>query len=245
MCVSVLVLPSTIDDLYQSLLSVTVYDRHGIPLSIKENDKGHYVIALDTLPEDFTKLLLKKEDRYFYYHIGVNPLSTLRALFNYIKNGDASGGSTITQQLAKNILRNELDRTVSHKLKETAYAFSIELFYSKEEILIMYANTVYLGNQVQGFETGSYAYFNKPLRATSHSEQLALLATLSYPNARNPWKESNTEFTEDLHQKIAPDLPYLKPIVTTKYSFQDEAYFELSTAGVSCEKSCPTTLMLR
>ena len=73
-----------IEKRYNALLSVTIYDRNGVPLSIKENDKGHYVSALHTLPDDFAELLIQKEDRYFHYHFGINPLSTARALYSYV-----------------------------------------------------------------------------------------------------------------------------------------------------------------
>ena len=118
----------------------------------------------------------------------------------------------------------------------------LELFYTKDEILTMYANTVYLGNQVQGFETGSYAYFDKPLIKTTHSEQMALLATLSYPNARNPWKETNTDFALALNGRIAPENDYIEPKKTKSYSFQKDSWFELRTAGVTCAETCYTTI---
>lgn len=239
---SLYVVSGVAEQKYKSLLSVTIFDRTGIPLSIKENDKGHYVYVLTALPDDFKNLLIQKEDSYFFYHPGINPFSTARALVGFVVHKDAGGASTITQQLTKNLLHTELERTIVNKLREAWYALSLELFYSKEEILIMYANTVYLGNQVQGFETGSYAYFNKPLAETSPSEQLALLATLSYPNARNPWEEDNTAYAEALAARIAPQKTFTAPEVTDNYSFQKDSFFELRTAGLTCSESCRTTI---
>jgi membrane peptidoglycan carboxypeptidase len=227
---------------YESLLSVTIYDKNGVPISIKENAKGHYVSPLTQLPNDFAGLLIQKEDRYFYYHFGINPFSTFRALYRYATQGKADGSSTITQQLAKNILFTELERTLYNKLREIVYAIGIETFFSKDEILLLYANTVYLGNQVQGFQTASYAYFEKPLRDTTYSEQVALLATLSYPNARNPWEKSNVEYAEALHRRVSPDSIFIAPKTSTTYSFQKKSYFELRSAGVTCEKTCHTTI---
>lgn len=227
---------------YTTLLSVTIYDRNEVPVSIKENAKGHYVSTATQLPDDFTRLLIQKEDRYFYYHFGINPFSNLRAVFRYITRGKADGSSTITQQLAKNILFTELDRTLYNKLREMIYAVGIELFSTKDEILTMYANTVYLGNQVQGFQTASYAYFEKPLRDTTYSEQIALLATLSYPNARNPWEKSNIEYAEALHKRLSQDNTFVAPKVSNTYSFQKKSFFELSSAGVVCEQTCHTTI---
>lgn len=230
------------DRRYQSLLSVTIFDRNGVPLSIKENSKGHYVSAIDDVPEDFKKLLIVKEDAYFYFHFGINPFSNGRALYSYLKNKSAGGASTITQQLSKNLLGTELDRNLPNKWREAFYALGIELFYTKDEILTMYANTAYLGNQVQGFETGSYAYFGKSLQDTTHSEQIALLATLSQPNIRNPWQDKNADFAATLNQRISPEEIFAKPETTNSYSFQKEAFFEIRTAGVICKQTCRTTI---
>jgi penicillin-binding protein 1C len=227
---------------YNSLLSVTIYDRNGTPLSIRENGKGHYVSTLQTIPDDFASLLIQKEDRYFYYHFGINPFSTIRAVYRYSTENKAGGASTITQQLSKNLLGTELDRNVWNKLLEVFYSISIELFYAKEEILVMYANTVYLGNQVQGFQTGSYAYFDKPIIETTHNERVSLLATLSYPNARNPWEEKNKDFAESLNRRISPSEIFIEPKATDSYSFRSETFFELNSAGVVCTETCYTSV---
>jgi membrane peptidoglycan carboxypeptidase len=227
---------------YESLLSTVIYDRNGIPLSIKENSKGHYVNELVAVPEEFKQLLTGKEDRFFYYHLGINPVSSLRALYNYMFKGKAGGSSTLTQQLAKNLLGTESDRTVRNKLIEAFYSISIEVFSSKEDILLMYANTVYLGNQVQGFGTASHAYFDKPFETTTVNERLSLLATLAYPSARNPWEKENTAYTESLSLRLTPDDIFVPPTVTDKYTFQNDSYFELRTAGVRCTETCTTTI---
>ena len=227
---------------YATLLSPIVYDRYGIPMSISENSRGHYVLPHHGLPDTFTTHLILKEDRFFYYHVGINPLSTVRAISSYLMTGKAGGSSTITQQLAKIILGNESERTLSNKFVEALYAVSLELYLSKATLLDMYANTAYLGNQVQGFETASYAYFNKSLRDTTHSEQLSLLATLSYPDSRNPWETSNVVLAEALHNRISPQEVFIPPIITDKYRFQRDAWFELQTADIACRDTCATTI---
>lgn len=227
---------------YDALLSVVAYDRNGAPVSIKENSKGHYVLPVTETPEDFTKLLIRKEDRFFYYHVGINPISTLRALVNAVVNGRAGGSSTITQQLAKNLLSTENDRNLTNKLKEAFYAISLELFTKKETILTMYMNSVYLGNQTQGFSTASLAYFDTPLPALSNSEQLALLATLSYPSSRNPWESENADYARALSARLTPDREFYAPETTEKYTLQRDASFELTSAGIDCEKSCTSTI---
>lgn len=230
------------DQKYDTLLSTVIYDRNGIPLSIKENSKGHYVNEIASVPEEFKKLLIAKEDRFFYYHPGINPVSSLRALYNYLTTDKAGGSSTLTQQLAKNLLRTESNRTIFNKIIEAAYSISIEVFSSKEEIIQRYANTVYLGNQVQGFGTASLAYFDKPFIDTTNNERLSLLATLSYPSTRNPWEKDNLEYAKSLHLRLTPEEIFLPPEVTSKYSFQSDSYFELKTAGVRCAETCATTI---
>ncbi len=227
---------------YETLLSVVTFDRNGIPITITENTKGHYAYELTSIPQNFAELLIKKEDRFFYYHLGINPLSTLRAVGHYIKNGDAGGASTLTQQLTKNILGTESKRSLKNKLIESVYAVSLELFTSKDEILLMYANTVFLGNQVQGFESGSRAYFNKPLGETRTSEQLSLLATLSHPSTRNPWKEENLEYARALHNRLSITDGFEEPQVTKAYSFKRPSAFELTSLGIDCNRTCTTTI---
>ena len=227
---------------YDTLLSVVIFDRKGIPITTEQNAKGHYAYTLTSLPPHFKTLLIQKEDHFFYYHPGINPISTLRALMGYVKTGSAGGSSTITQQLAKNLLATESTRTLKNKLKESIYAVSIELFTDKDELLNMYANTVFLGNQVQGFETGSRAYFNKPLDRTTPHEQIALLATLSHPSSRNPWQEANTEFARALYTRLALPDTFTPPLITKGYAFQATGAFELTSAGITCTSTCITTL---
>lgn len=219
-----------------------MYDRNNFPLSIRANTRGHYLSRVNSIPDDFKKLLIAKEDKFFYYHLGINPISTVRAFYNYLLTGKAGGSSTLTQQLAKNLLGTESERTILNKITESFYALSIEIFASKEDILLMYTNTAYLGNQVQGFNTASHAYFNKNLDDTTHNEQISLLATLSYPSTRNPWEEDNVLYSEGLSLRISPTEKFIPPAVTKSYSFQSDSYFELKTAGVYCEYSCNTTI---
>lgn len=227
---------------YNEQLSLIVYDRHQESIRISENSKGHYILPLESLPNDFKNLLIKKEDRFFYFHPGLNPASTARALVAYIKREPHGGASTITQQLAKNLLHSETRRTLRNKLTELIYAVSLEVFHSKDELLVMYANSVYMGNQVQGFDTASHAYFDKPLSETTMSEQLSLLATLSYPSTRNPWASDNTRFSRTLQETMSPDVPWETPNVTDSYQFQSDTNFELRTAGINCKDTCQTTV---
>lgn len=227
---------------YTSLLSPTVYDARGTVLSLRENSKGHYVIPLTSISETFQTLLIAKEDAWFRYHLGINPLSMCRALYDTIVHQKVSGASTITQQLTKNLLGTESSRTVWNKIREAMYAVSVELWLSKERVLTMYANTVFMGNQLQGFETASRAYFTLPLQELTTNQQLVLLATLSHPTTRNPWHEGSEEYARALHAQLHISEPFVQPPITKKYSFQNDAFFELNTAGIDCTTSCTATV---
>lgn len=91
---------------YDEEQSVVIEDRNGEEIAIRANGKGSYMRALDAVPADFKKLLIKKEDRFFYFHPGVNPFSVLRSVKDYVGTGSIGGSSTITQQLVKILLGN-------------------------------------------------------------------------------------------------------------------------------------------
>jgi membrane carboxypeptidase/penicillin-binding protein PbpC len=232
---------------YATLLSVVITDRSGVPIRILENAKGHYALTGGALPESFRNSLLAKEDQYFFYHPGVNPVSLARALYRTVTTGRGGGSSTITEQLAKNLLGTENERTVSNKLRELVYVFGLELFLRKDTILTMYGNTVFLGNQVQGFETASRLYFGTELGALTPHEASVLLATLSYPTARNPLKAENAEYAKALYARItgASADTFVLPQIAPRLSFRDPAWFELSSLGVTCSESCATSLDTR
>ncbi len=225
---------------YQNLESLTVADRSGELVAIKPNAKGNYARYTSSLPKDFKARLVKKEDRHFYWHTGLNPISSLRALFVYFKTGTPGASSTITQQLVKNLLGNEQERTFTNKITEVFYALALELFLSKEKILNMYSNTVYMGNGIQGFDGASERYFGKKLIDLNDTEELSLLATVSSPSKLNPWRMENKSEVERLSKRLG--VTSLEPLVVIK-EFQaiSSANFELESLS-SCTKSCTVTI---
>ncbi len=218
-------------------------DRNGEPLAVLENNRGHRMLEITSLPPLFEELLLDKEDSYYYWHFGINPIRTIIAVWQHCTGKPVSGASTITQQLAKNLLGNETSRTWSHKLYELLYAIGLEAVYSKEEILIWYANTVYLGNQSQGFETAAQMYFNTSLAEATESQYIALLASLSRPNVYNPWKPAHVAHSEYVaHVLRGPSYTYFYPSVSSEYSFYSPSYFEIRTSNITCSTNCNLTV---
>ena len=115
----------------------------------------------EQVPEKFEKALLTFEDRWFYYHPGINPVSILRALKNNIKAGEVvSGGSTITMQVAR-ISRGNSTRSYSGKIIEMLSALKLELFRSKKKILQLYASNAPFGGNTVGLEAAVWRYTGK------------------------------------------------------------------------------------
>ena len=228
---------------YMKLMSPVVLDRHGEILTMEPNSKGYYSQYAKHAPERLKTLLLKKEDKYFYYHPGINPISSMRAVKGLVLSKIPDGSSTLTQQLVKNLLDNELDRTVKNKLVEAVYTLSLELYTSKDEILTMYINTAYLGNQFQGFEEASKAYFNTPLEELNDRQILSLLGTLSSPSVNNPWQKTNKIAVEKLAVKLDIDITDIDlSLFTKEVSHYSPESFEIKPLLENCIGICQTTI---
>lgn len=234
-------------DKYSGLESVITKDRHGENISIQKNSKGQYVEYTGGLPSRVEELLVKKEDRFFYVHLGVNPFSILRAGFYFITHGKSGGSSTITQQLVKNLLDNTQDRSWSNKFKELIGTLALEIFHTKKTILIMYVNTIYMGNEIQGLDGASKAYFGKDLSELHDTEIITLLASLSSPTITNPWKEANKATAVLLAKRLEVDieptsLTLMKKSDSRAADITTDTNFELTTFDKPCEENCVSTL---
>ncbi|WBW94713.1 transglycosylase domain-containing protein [Oceanirhabdus sp. W0125-5] len=156
--------------------------------NLKRNIIAHRddYVTMDKLPINLKKAIISVEDKNFYSHIGFDPLAIGRAFINNAKAGQiVEGGSTITQQLAKNaFLSNE--RTYTRKLKELALSIQLELTYSKEEILEMYLNFIYFGENTYGVQAASKKYFNKDIWDLNLEESALLAGIPQSPNTLNP-----------------------------------------------------------
>ncbi len=136
--------------------------------------------AVDSVPENIQLAITQFEDEYFFYHLGVNPVSTVRALWNNIREGKiTSGGSTISMQVIR-LARKNKQRSYAEKLLEMYLAFRLEMQYSKAEILNMYVSHAPYGGNVVGIEAAAWRYFDRPIYNLSWAES-ALLAVL--PNS--------------------------------------------------------------
>jgi len=159
---------------------------------VPNNKEDRVLVALEKTPTQLLDTLLLIEDRNFYHHQGISPLGILRALYNNLMAGrTVQGGSTLTQQLVKNMFLTR-ERTLTRKLKEAMMAIIIEVRYSKDQLLEAYINEVYLGqhyaNGIYGFGLAAKFYFGKSL-AELNSAQIALLvAQVKGPSYYDPWR---------------------------------------------------------
>jgi penicillin-binding protein 1B len=148
------------------------------------------LLTREALPEQLVAALVAVEDRHFYHHFGVDPMAIGRALLANVRaNRVVQGGSTLTQQLVKNFFLTS-EQTLWRKFNEALMALILDLRYSKDEILVAYANEVYLGQQggraIHGFALASRFYFNRPL-AELDLPRVAMLVTLVRgPSAYDP-----------------------------------------------------------
>ena len=180
-------------DALPDLAPLTDY-RPKIPLRVYSADDsliGEYgeerriALAFKDIPVLARQAVLAAEDDRFYEHRGVDPQSVARAALNNARGGPRQGASTITQQLARNIFLTP-EQTWRRKLNEALLAFKIERSLSKDKILEVYMNQIFLGQRAYGFASASQIYFAKPLGRASLAE-LAMLASLpKAPSAFNP-----------------------------------------------------------
>jgi penicillin-binding protein 1A len=150
---------------------------------------GGEAIGLHDMSPYIPQAVIAIEDRRFYSHVGVDPVGLARAVATNIASGSmVQGGSTLTQQLAKNLFLKP-ERTLERKVQEVLLAFWLESKYSKDQILEMYLNRVYFGSGAYGVEAASRRYFRKPARDVSLSEAALLAGLLKAPSRLSPARD--------------------------------------------------------
>ena len=165
--------------------SIRILDANNKLLATR-GDGGGAVVALKEMPPYLPKAFIAIEDRRFYAHYGVDPLGIGRALLaNVLHRGVSQGGSTITQQLAKNLFLTQ-ERTIHRKLQEAVLAVWLERKYSKSEILALYLNRVYFGSGAYGVEQAAQRYFGKSARQVSLAEAALLAGLVKSPSRLAP-----------------------------------------------------------
>ncbi|MBB3315434.1 penicillin-binding protein 1A [Rhizobium sp. BK181] len=150
---------------------------------------GGEALALEDMSPYIPEAIVAIEDRRFYSHFGVDPLGLARALVTNLTTGHmVQGGSTLTQQLAKNLFLSP-DRTLERKVQEVLLALWLEQKYTKEQILAMYLNRVFFGSNAYGVEAASRRYFNKSARDVNLGEAALLAGLVKAPSRLSPARD--------------------------------------------------------
>ena len=202
---------------YKPPVSSKVYSGNGDLVSDFSKEKRIFV-PYSSIPQNVINAFLSAEDKNFFSHPGVDAKGVLRAVFNNINNIMTSkrleGASTITQQVAKNfLLTNEV--SINRKIKEAILAFRIERALSKERILELYLNQIYLGSGAYGVAAASLEYFDKSIKELNYIEAAMLAALPKAPSKYNPYR--NIELAKFRRDLVLKNLFENKFINFTEY----------------------------
>ena len=205
---------------YKPSVSSKVYSGNGELVNNFSTEKRIFV-PYNAISQKVINSFLSAEDKNFYSHPGVDAKGVLRAVLNNISNIASSrrleGASTITQQVAKNfLLTNEV--SINRKIKEAILAFRIERALSKERILELYLNQIYLGGGAYGVASASLEYFDKSISELNYGEAALLAALPKAPSKYNPYKDIVlAKFRRDLVLKNLYENKYINKIQYEKF----------------------------
>lgn len=170
---------------YRPKIPLRVYSSEGDLLG-EFGEERRALVKIGDVPDLMKKAILAAEDDRFYEHGGIDYMGVLRAAYsNFASGGAKQGASTITMQVARNFFLTK-EKTFSRKFNEALLAFKIEHSLSKDEILQLYINQIYLGERAYGFAAAAQTYFGKPLNQLSIAEMAVLAGLPKAPSAYNP-----------------------------------------------------------
>ncbi len=170
---------------YRPKIPLRVYTADGVLIG-EFGEERRSVVKIESVPASLKNAILAAEDERFYHHTGVDYVGVLRAAYsNIAQGGRMQGASTITMQVARNFFLSR-EKTMTRKLYEVLLAFKIEASLSKDQILEIYVNQIYLGQRAYGFAAAAQTYFAKPLEQVSLSEAAVLAGLPKAPSSYNP-----------------------------------------------------------
>ena len=226
----------------QTPVKTLVFDDRGRVLHefYKENRS---VIPLRLVPRNLINATLSTEDRNFYEHWGVDLWGVARAaITNVLKMRRAEGGSTITQQLARNLFLTH-ERTITRKLKEIALAMRIERAYSKDQILQMYFNQIYFGEGAYGVEAAAKTFFGKPIQDLTLPECALLAGLPANPSLYSPRRRPNAALAR--RSKVLRNLLVTKSITQVEFDNAIHAPLGVTTVRYSNDRAPYFVEMIR
>lgn len=165
-----------------------IYDRNG-DIASKVEASNIEGVSIKKVPKHLIEAVIATEDQRFYKHDGINIIAIIRAFTKNMMSGDiVAGGSTISQQLAKNVFLTQ-ERTYTRKFKELILTKKIERTYSKEEIMEKYLNQIYFGEGAWGIQRASQTYFGKDVSDLTIAESAMLAGLIKAPSILSPFKD--------------------------------------------------------
>ncbi|MET0540398.1 MAG: PBP1A family penicillin-binding protein, partial [Variovorax sp.] len=182
---------------YQPKLPLRVYTNDGALIGEFGEERRH-MVPIDEVPKVLKDAVLSVEDARFYEHGGIDYKGLARAVLANLRHGLSQGASTITQQVARNVYLSS-ERTFTRKAYEALLAFRLERQLSKDQILEIYLNQIYLGNRSYGFAAAAEAYFGKPLKDLTTAEAAMLAGLPKAPRSGNPLANPRRARDRQLH----------------------------------------------
>ncbi|MES2364392.1 MAG: penicillin-binding protein 1A [Pseudomonadota bacterium] len=194
-------------------------------------EQRRIVVSLANIPHYVPQAILAAEDERFYQHGGVDTLGILRAaISNVVSGGAKEGASTITMQVARNFFLSR-EKTFTRKLNEAMLSIKIEHSLTKDQILTLYINQIYLGQRAYGFGAASYAYFGKPLQKISIAEAAMLAGLPKAPSRYNP--VVNFERARQRQLYVLHRMHVLKYITDAQYEQAKNQHLDIRSAQLS------------
>src|SRR5438270_11513277 len=169
---------------YQPKIPLRIVSSEGDLLG-EFGEERRAIVDIGEVPDVMKRAILAAEDERFYQHGGVDYLSVLRAAAANLSSGTQQGAGTITMQVARNFFLTR-EKTLTRKLREVLLAWKIEANLTKDEILELYVNQIFLGQRAYGFAAASQIYFGKPLKDLTVAEAAMLAGLPKAPSAYNP-----------------------------------------------------------
>jgi penicillin-binding protein 1A len=200
-------------------------------------EKAHrQYVRFDQAPQLFIEALIAAEDAHYYQHPGINPLSIARAMMaNLAHMRVVQGGSTLTQQTAKNIFQRK-DRSLSEKWRELVNALRLEYHYGKDKILEFYLNQFYVSGNGRGLGIAARYYFNKPVGKLDLIECAFIAGSVKIPERYNPFTKSGPEKAVEARAKARRRVGYVLRRMHEERFIDDATYAKAATAEVVFNK---------
>jgi penicillin-binding protein 1A len=218
---------------YKPKLPLRVYSADGYLIS-EFGEERRAFIKVDQVPKNLKDAVLAIEDRRFYQHGGIDTKGVLRAIKNNLTGRSHEGASTITMQVAKNFFTVPGGkRNMVTKVKEALLAIKIEKALTKDQILELYLNQIYLGQRSYGFAAASQVYFGKPLKQLTLAESALLAGLPKAPSGYNPF--TNPDRAKKRQQEVLHDMLRFGFIDEDKYNAAIKQQLQFKTAKLSLD----------